>query len=298
MSGIAAPAGGGSDQMPDRIHFGLGAERLLEVRHGRRKDQQRVAHLLLARLIPVRHLEFARGRLLDLDRVLQRVDLLDVLGIDGVDQRPDRNGCVARADLLPGQRIAALAVDDFRHVVVFIDHLHRHEALAGVRQRDRDRPGVEIEDGRRIQRVAVEADHGLIVDPRRFATMVELSDRAAVFRIPRKYRSDSARMKLSMPTGMVLAGGDCAETKPAQATEPSNAQRISPGFIADTPVRIDPVSNQNCSGVFTSPAPAVAASRLPSSRPCSDHRRGRRDCICRPAQAASCFPCPCRAKRC
>ena len=185
--------------MADRVHVGLGTEGLPEVRHGRRKDQQRVAHLLLAGLIPVRCLEFSRGHLIDLDRVLQRVDLLDIPGIDGVDQRPDRNGDIPRADLIPGQRVTALAVDDFRNVVVFTNDLHRHEALAGVRQRDRDGSGIEIEDRRRIQRVAVEANHGLIVDLRRFAAVQKLSDRAAVFQ-------DAAKIQVRLGTNEVADG--------------------------------------------------------------------------------------------
>ena len=51
------------------------AEHPLGVGQSRGEDQEGVAHLLLAGLIPVRHLEDARAaRLLDLDRVLQGVD--------------------------------------------------------------------------------------------------------------------------------------------------------------------------------------------------------------------------------
>ena len=59
--------------------------------------------------------------------------------------------------------------------------------------------------------------------------------------MPPKYRSDSARTKLSTVTG-TLAAVDCAEATPVQASEPSRALRTSPDFIADTPVRIDPAS--------------------------------------------------------
>ena len=93
---------------------------------------------------------------------------------------------IARADLLLVERVAARAVDDRRRVVVLVDHLHRHEALARIGQRDRHRPGIEIEHGRRIQRVAVQADDRLLVDRRRLATVVELAEAPTSLRIPPK----------------------------------------------------------------------------------------------------------------
>ena len=114
------------------------------------------------------------------------MDLSDVLFTGGVDQRPDRDGDVARADLVLRQGVAAFAVDDFGHIVIFVDDLHRHETTARVRQRDRDRPRIEVEEGRGIERIAVESDHGLIVDPRRFAAMKKFPDGAAVLQDPAK----------------------------------------------------------------------------------------------------------------
>ena len=54
--------------------------------------------------------------------------------------------------------------------------LQRHEAFAGIRQRERYRSGVEIEHGRRVERVAVLPDDGLVVDRREFAMVLELAE--------------------------------------------------------------------------------------------------------------------------
>jgi hypothetical protein len=60
--------------------------------------------------------------------------------------------------------------------VVFVDHLHRHETLSGIGQGDRGRSGIEVEYARGIERVAIEADHRLIVDRCGFPAVKELSE--------------------------------------------------------------------------------------------------------------------------
>ena len=52
--------------------------------------------------------------------------------------------------------------------------------LPCIGQRDRHRPGIEIEHRRGIERVAVEPDDGLIVDRRRLAAMKELAEAAVL----------------------------------------------------------------------------------------------------------------------
>src|SRR5258708_24698401 len=69
---VAAPACGSSDQMAYRIDFGFGTECLPEVRYGCRKDQERVAHLLLAGLVPVWRLACTFCLLVDVVRAPQR----------------------------------------------------------------------------------------------------------------------------------------------------------------------------------------------------------------------------------
>jgi hypothetical protein len=60
--------------------------------------------------------------------------------------------------------------------MVLADPLHRHEALAGFRHRYRHRAIVEIEHPRRVERVPVAADDGLVCDRQCLPTMVELAD--------------------------------------------------------------------------------------------------------------------------
>ena len=65
---------------------------------------------------------------------------------------------------------------DFGSVLVLIDHLHREKALAGIGQGDRHGTRVEIKHRRRIERVAVHSDDGLLGDRRRFASMHEFPE--------------------------------------------------------------------------------------------------------------------------
>ena len=51
-------------------------------------------------------------------------------------------------------------------------------------------------------------------------------------------------MKLSTVTGTVSAGGDCAEAKPAQATDPSKAQ------VAETRLVLTDSRVKECSQLF------------------------------------------------
>ena len=81
---------------------------------------------------------------------------------------------VARADLVLVEGVRTRAVDG-RRVVVLADGHQRHEARAGIRQRDRHRSGIEIENRRRIERIAVEPDHRLVIDRGRLAAMVTAS---------------------------------------------------------------------------------------------------------------------------
>jgi hypothetical protein len=63
-------------------------------------------------------------------------------------------------------------------VFVLVDHLHRHEARAGIRQGDRHRRRVEIEDRCGVERVAVLPNDGLRIDGRYIAMMLEFTEAA------------------------------------------------------------------------------------------------------------------------
>ena len=129
--------------MPHRIDLVFAAARIPHVWHHLIEHQQRIAHLFLARLIPVGHLKAADAAgPADLDRILQGLRLLDVLRIGRIDQRAHRSEKISCADLLSRVRVISGRVDGLQRVVVLIDHHQRHETLAGIGQRDRHRPRI------------------------------------------------------------------------------------------------------------------------------------------------------------
>jgi hypothetical protein len=93
--------------------------------------------------------------LANLERILQGVDLLDILRVCLIDQHAHHDSSVSRTDPLLGEGMTARAVIDRWGVLVLIDYLHRHESLAGIGQRNCHRTGVEVEHRSGIQRVAV-----------------------------------------------------------------------------------------------------------------------------------------------
>src|SRR6266581_1324029 len=82
--------------------------------------------------------------------------------------------------VVPRCRSGACIVVGGPGVLVLIDDLHPHEALAGVRQRDRRRPGIEVDDRKRIQRVAVGTNDALLDRRSKFAAMPEFSKTAVL----------------------------------------------------------------------------------------------------------------------
>ncbi len=154
----------------------LRAEHAFCIGEGRSKRQQRVAHLLLACGVPVGHFEAAGTLLADLDRVLQVVDPLHVLWVCRIDQYADYQQDVARADLLPCEGVAARVIGNLRSIHVLMDHLHRHEVLARIRQADRHGPRIKIKNARGKERVAVRSHDKLLVDRRQFAIVGEFAE--------------------------------------------------------------------------------------------------------------------------
>ena len=130
LFGKAAPQQCSPDQMPHRINLILGAEHAPCIGDGLSELQKRTAYLLEARLIPVGNLEYAGTLLAHLERILQGVDLLYILRVRRIDQHAHYDKDVSRTDPLLGQGVTARAVLDRRGVLVLIDYLHRHEALA------------------------------------------------------------------------------------------------------------------------------------------------------------------------
>src|SRR6478735_583154 len=60
--------------------------------------------------------------------------------------------------------------------MILVDRHQRHEPLARIGQRDRDRPGIQIEDSGRIERVAVLSGNQLLVERCRRAGVVKLAE--------------------------------------------------------------------------------------------------------------------------
>src|SRR5258708_10151151 len=65
-------------------------------------------------------------------------------------------------------------------VLILIDYLHRHEAVAGIGERDGNRPRVVVEHRSRIESVAV-GTYDRRVGQIQFATVREIADATAFF---------------------------------------------------------------------------------------------------------------------
>ena len=181
---------------------------------------------------PNRHLELARAAgLLDFHFILQSMNVGHILGIARIDQCSHANQHITGADFFLGQDMGACAVIDLGRILISIDHLHRHEALARIGQRDRNRPGSEVEDCGGIQRVAVQPDDGLVVDRGRFPAMDEFTE-AAVF-------DDIAEVEIALcAREVVRRNGDAVRRlrmdAPTRTSAVNSATAVRPSFIYPT----------------------------------------------------------------
>ena len=135
-------------------------------------------HLLEACLVPIGDFECAGTLLARRKRILQGVDLLEILRVCRIDQHAHHDNAIPRADPLLSQGVPARPIKDRRSVLVLIDYLHHHETLAGIGQGDRHRTGVKVEHRERIQRVTVGANYAPADDRRQLAAMPELAEGA------------------------------------------------------------------------------------------------------------------------
>src|SRR5688572_13816316 len=167
--------------MPGRVDLVLRAKCSSEIRNSRTEHQQRVAHFLLALRIPLWHLERPWALLGELSCVLHGVYLLNVLRIIRIDQRAQRDQHVTRTDLIPVIGVTASAINHVANdIVILIDHLHRPEARAGIRQRDRYRPCIKIDHNHRVKGVAIGSNNALSINGHWLAMMIELADAAGI----------------------------------------------------------------------------------------------------------------------
>jgi hypothetical protein len=150
--------------MHERIDLVPGAEAALKAANVAGEYQQSFPDFFQARLIPVRQFKLPGFFLADCDRILKLVNLIEVLGIVGVDQGADRHQDIAGADILLGERVRLCVVSDGGDIMIFIDDHEGHKTLAGVGERDRHWRGCEIEHAERIKRVAVQPYDGLVIN--------------------------------------------------------------------------------------------------------------------------------------
>src|ERR1700739_3120537 len=128
----------------------------------------------------MRNFEGAWVFLVELDRILQGVDLPDILLVREVDKETDHGNGVACANHLPGQGVSARPVIGGRGVLILIDDLHSHVALAGLGQHVPNWPSIEVDNRERIQRVAIGARNALLSGWRKLAAMAEFTETAVL----------------------------------------------------------------------------------------------------------------------
>src|SRR6267154_3952675 len=149
--------------MLDRVDLSFaGAKHATRIGNRRSKLQERCLYRLEAGLVPMGDFERAWALLTELNRILQGVDLLDIFLVRIIDEETDDGYGVAGANHLPGQSVAARTVIGGPRVLILIGDLHPHEALTGVRQRNCYRPGIEVDNHKRIQRVSVGTNNALL----------------------------------------------------------------------------------------------------------------------------------------
>jgi len=67
-------------------------------------------------------------------------------------------------DSAPARKCSSRFVDHLRAIVIFRNHLHRHERVPASGSVFVHRSGIKVEDRRRIERVAIHANERLLLD--------------------------------------------------------------------------------------------------------------------------------------
>src|SRR5882724_8823631 len=158
--------------------FFVGAEHAPRI--GERGSQllERRLHLLQACLIPMRDFKRAGPFLAKPDRILQSIDLPYVFLIRKIDKETDYDNGIARANHVSSQDVSARAVIGSRGVLILIDDLHAHEALACVWQCNHHRSGIEVDNRERIQRVSIRPDNALLSRRSKLTALPEIAETA------------------------------------------------------------------------------------------------------------------------
>src|SRR5712675_296883 len=181
--------------------FFVGAEHAPSI--GERSSQllKRRLHLLEAWLIPMRNFKRAGPFLAEPDLILQSIDLPDVFLVRKIDKETDYDNGIARANHVSSQGVSARAVIGSRGVLILIDDLHAHEALACVWQCNRHRSGIEIDNRERIQCVAVGTDNALLSGRSKLTALPEFAETAVL--------AHSGEVDVGLCAIVVLAGNRC-----------------------------------------------------------------------------------------
>src|SRR5690606_23251649 len=145
----------------------------------RGEPQERAPRRVEARGVPVRRDERLGRSRGEGQRVLERGHGRDVARVLRVDEDADRHDRVPRADPGGVERVRARVVQHVAHEVVVGQHHRGQVAPARVRQRE-GRAAGEVHDGKAVERVPVEAHHGLAVHRRGLAVVPEPVDPARV----------------------------------------------------------------------------------------------------------------------
>src|SRR5260370_26976648 len=129
------------------------------------------------------------------------MDLPDVFLVRKIDKETEYDNGIARANHLSSQGVSARAVIGSRGVLILIDDLHPHEALAYVWQCNRHRSGIEVDNRERIQRVAVGPDNALLSGRSQLTAMPECAETAVL--------DHSGEIDVGLGTILVLDGNKC-----------------------------------------------------------------------------------------
>src|SRR5260370_32529263 len=135
----------------------------------------------------MRNFKRAGAFLAEPDLILQSMDLSDIFLARKIDKETDYDNGIARANHLSSQGVSARAVIGSWGVLILIGDLHPHEALAGVWQCNRHRPGIEVDNRDRIQRVAVGPDDALLCGRSKLATIPQFAETPVLAHSPQFY---------------------------------------------------------------------------------------------------------------
>ena len=135
------------------------------------------------------------------DLILQSMDLPDVFLVRKIDKETGYDNGIARADHLSSQGVSARAVIGSRGVLILIDDLHPHEALAHVWQCNSHRSGIEVDNREGIQRVTVGPDNALLSGRSKLTAMPEFAETAVL--------DHSGEIDVGLGAIVVLNGNKC-----------------------------------------------------------------------------------------